>query len=64
MDQVLATESVRAVLRDEPRPAVVRVIREVLDSIRDAVRAGGGEEAVPPLEDVAASGPGIAAPRA
>jgi len=41
VDQVLAEPAVVQVLATAPRPVVVRIVRRVLDGVRDDVRAGG-----------------------
>jgi L-seryl-tRNA(Ser) seleniumtransferase len=52
VDQVLAAPAVRGLLDREPRPAVVRAVRERLEAIRAAVLAGNGAP-VPALERIA-----------
>jgi L-seryl-tRNA(Ser) seleniumtransferase len=42
VDQVLGSAEVRALLRTEPRPVVVRAIRAALDAVRVRVRAADG----------------------
>lgn len=54
VDQVLATPDVVAVLTDAPRGVVVRIVRRVLDEIRQEVRRTGKGADVPDAKGVGA----------
>lgn len=54
VDQLLLDPAITGLLESEPRPLVVRAIRQVLDDARTAIRAGEGTAHVPDVAAVAA----------